>query len=85
MRNKMVLAVAVSRCQSSAEYKSQSELELSASTNIMLLKNGALNFVPSVQNKIFKLNLLSFKLSRSLLSLASWSSSECSQSAKAPD
>ena len=45
MRHNMVLAVAGARCQSSAECKAQSEVVLSTSLNIVLLKNGVLNIV----------------------------------------
>ena len=75
MHHMKVLAVAATRCRSSAECKTQSEMELSTSTKIVLLKNGVLNIVPCVQNKIFKLKCISFKLSWCLLTRASWNSS----------
>ena len=77
MRIMMVLAVAGSRCQSSAACNTLSEIELSTSTIIVLLKNGVLFVVPRVQIKIFKLILISIKLSRFWLTLASWCSCEC--------
>ena len=73
MRHKMVLAVAGARCQSSAEGKSQSEVVLSTTSNIALLKNGVLQLVSTAQTKIFHQKRMSNKLSRCSAAHASWS------------
>ena len=64
MRHKMVLAMAGARCRSSAECKTQSEVVLLTSLNIVLLKNGVLNVVSIVQNQIFMLKRIIMKLSK---------------------
>ena len=73
MRHNMVLAVAGARCQSSAECKAQSEVVLSTTSNIALLKNGVLQLVSTAQTKVFHQKRMSNKLSRCSAAHASWS------------